>query len=322
MSKLGIINKLIYLENVLCVYRNYFSMGVRMKRFVKLRILFEIATYLFVYQRFLRTSLRIFRTFDNINFYFLFSYNLFSIVNTMSAIILSVNSADYFKKFIACIDSVYNLNKDDELYHLSMKKLNKRFICVSSLSVIVATTLVSLYGSLIVENASNEIVIDLIFDVIFQLRYFFSSFSFYVLIELIVASTEYLNASMVEAVGKLNADVDEFLEVGGVLAEICYKLKKLNQTSRELATASACLRKCFGVQVKEVFISKHLIEKRTFNGYIWTLWFQWSLYANRTKCFLFQIAISLATDTLYYIILGYQGINLCIYKVSELCPYL
>lgn len=262
MSKLSIINKLIYLENVLCVYRNYLSLGVRMKLFVKLRILLEMATYLFVYQRFLHTSLRVFRTFDNINFYFLFSYNFFSILNTLSAIILGVCRAKYFKEFIASIDSVYNLNKDDKLYQVYMKKLNKRFLCVSSLSLVIATALVSLYGSLIVENATNAIVIDLFFDVIFQLRYFFSSFAFYVLIEVVVASMQYLNCSMVEALGKLNEDKEDFLEIGGVLSEICDKLKKLNQTSRDLASASASLRKCFGVQVKQNFSFKKVtVEK-------------------------------------------------------------
>jgi hypothetical protein len=253
MSTISVIRKIIIVENFLCVFRNYLLLKPKHRTFVKLFLFIVICIFIsslvLLYQE-LQTVIAIF-THDLMNAYSFFMYSSFSITNSLLAIFLSIVNAKCFKIYSDCINAVYEQCKGDVIFLVAITKLNKRVLITAAVVTIVyfrtIVDYVFQYFKYVSDFDTTFYTIFTIFDASLQLRYIVESFTFYILMQVVVACLQYLISSVVVATEKIESkihqpDNGEFLDLEDDLA-------KWWVVSQHLSECCDQLTSCFGLQV-------------------------------------------------------------------------
>lgn len=251
MYKFKIVKLLSEIEFFFGIYRNYTLLGDGWRKIVIIRIFLQscitVATSLyFVFSNFKGLLVEL----DNVTYFFLSTYVGCIAMNHFVAIILSSVNSSNFKEFIFDINAVHELYKDDEMYKQLTKKQQRKFNLDLALVVITMsiTTIMYIYDETVIVSTIMSVLM-LIVDIYQEYGLLYEIFVFYNYIEIINVFLKFLNKSVSIEVGKLNNEGDEIVNDGN-LSRILEDIKKWNEATMLLGSASDNLSQCFGAQVK------------------------------------------------------------------------
>lgn len=252
MKKIRLLRSIVFLENLLCIYRNFLFFNKKARAIILIHITIELVLYVL---SIVNNSFIIYSYFhsDNRSMLIVFTTICCFYVVTFVSIVMGILRSEEFKDLVTSLELINKFFTNNKTYLKSLGRSNTMIIAITT--ILYCVTCIGIAVDKITLNDFYEFttsdVIWTVSSTLLELRYQTECVVYFGIEYLFLIFTKHLNLLVKEAIKKVSLDNNGTVKDVPISSDAVTKneVKRWATIYRQLMMSSKLLQACFSLQV-------------------------------------------------------------------------